>query len=85
MNLGLRLGVEGRLAGGGHFEGRLGGSSFDYSDAEDRSAQAVFIGLDGRHVLSEALTLQVDVEYSHHIGGVSERSLGGFVRLEYAY
>ena len=83
--LGLRLGVEGRLAGGGHFEGRLGGSSFDYSDAEDRSAQAVFIGLDGRHALSEALTLQLDVEYSHHIGGVSERSLGGFVRLEYAY
>ena len=83
--LGLRLGVEGRLAGGSHFEGRLGGSSFDYSDAEDRSAQTVFIGLDGRHALSEALTLQVDVEYSHHIGGVSERSLGGFVRLEYAY
>ena len=83
--LGLRLGVEGRLAGGGHFEGRLGGSSFDYSDAEDRSAQAVFIGLDGRHALSEALTLQLDVEYSRHIGGVSERSLGGFVRLEYAY
>ena len=83
--LGLRLGVEGRLAGGGHFEGRLGGSSFDYSDAEDRSAQAVFIGLDGRHALSEALTLQLDVEYSHHIGGVSERSLGGFVRLVYAY
>ncbi len=83
--LGLRLGVEGRLAGGGDFKGSLGGSSFSYSDTGDKRATSVFIGLDGRHAFSDDLTLQVDVEYSHDLGGVSERTLGGFVRLEYEY
>ena len=83
--LGLRLGVEGRLAGGGDFKGSLGGSSFSYSDTGDKRAQSLFIGIDGRHAFSDDLILQVDVEYSHDLGGVSERTLGGFVRLEYEY
>ena len=83
--LGLRLGLEGRLAGGGDFKGSLGGSSFSYSDTGDKRATSVFIGIDGRHAFSDELTLQVDVEYSHDLGGVSERTLGGFVRLEYEY
>jgi len=46
-----------------------------------RKGVNLFIGIDGRH----ALSLLLDVEYSHDASGVSERASGGFVRLEYDY
>ncbi len=62
----------------------MSGASFSYASDEDKSVHSLYVGVDGRHQLSDTVSLLVDVEYSHDAGEVSDRALSGLIWLGYA-
>ncbi len=75
----FRSGLDSRFTDHENAGFSLAGANFRISTDDDSSVHNAYVGAALRYRLDERLHLEAELEYSHDMGEVSERSLSGRV------